>query len=184
MRLSRVQFSLTGALFVIVFIAVYFAQIRTLLGLGHGVSTIVLEALDGDEKSLAGELVSPAVLDDALSRPLSPGSLSRLPRFASTADPRAELLRLLLVESDPRSHSVRLSVPHGLSSRESLEILIALSVCSPIVLGKDRVAFRGFQSSSGLSSHFEFLFLLLVGIGLNHAYVRWRRRRLSVTPPS
>jgi hypothetical protein len=53
MRLSRVQFSLSGALFAIVFIAVYFAQIRTLLGLGQHVSTIVLEALDGDEKSLA-----------------------------------------------------------------------------------------------------------------------------------
>jgi hypothetical protein len=185
MRLSRVQFSLAGALFAIVFVAVYFAQIRHILGLGHRVSTVVLEALDGDEESLARELVSPAVLDDALNRPLWKGSLSRLPRFASTTDPRAALRRSLVVESDPRSHTVRLSIPHGLSSmRESNDILMALSLSAPIVLGKDRVAFRGIESSSRLSSEIEFLFLLLLGIGLRQVYVRWRRKRRSVTPPS
>jgi hypothetical protein len=183
MRLSRVQFSLTGALFAIVFVAVYFAQIRNLLGFRQLVSTVVLEALDGDEKSLAGELVSPAVLDDALNRPVRQGG-SRLPRFASTTDPRAELRRSLVVDSDPRSHTVRLSIPHGLSSiPESYEILMALSISAPIVLGKDRAAFRGFQMSDG-SSPFEFLFLFLIGLALRLVYVWWRRRRLSVTPPS
>ena len=67
MRLSRMQVPLAGMLFVIVFIAVYFAQIRTILGFHQLVSTVVLEALDSDEKSLAVELISAAVLDDALN---------------------------------------------------------------------------------------------------------------------
>jgi hypothetical protein len=182
-----VEFSLTCALLAIACIAVYFDQIRQILGVGKLFSTIVLEALDGDEESLAVELVSPAVLDDALNRPLVFGSglLARLPRFASTTDPGAELRRSLVVESDPRSHTVRLSIRRGVSSaQESHEILLALSVWSPVVLAKHRVAFRGFQNSNGSWAPFEFLLLLLLCTGLSHVYAGWRRKRLSETPPS
>ena len=155
MRLSRGRFTLTLALIEIAFVAIYFAQIRQVLGFAQPVSTIVLEALDGEEKSLADALISPAVLDDALNRAVWPGSLSRLPRFAGTTNPRAELRRLLVAETDPRSHTVRLSIPHG----ESDEILMSLSVSARLCWVRIELHFVAFSSRTDRGRHSSLYFL-------------------------
>jgi hypothetical protein len=188
MRPPRVQFSLLFVMFMFAWIAVCGTRVYQTLGLRRMVSTVVFEAIVGDEKAVARDLVSPAVLNDALSRPLPfRGSLSKLPRFAGAIDPLARLRGFLMVESDARSHTVQVSIKHGPSAwEESSEILSALGVSLVMVLGKDRVAMRSHQTSSGYSP-FENFFLLILSSLLMicfHIYIRLRRKRRSVSQPS
>jgi hypothetical protein len=186
-RVPRSQFTLLFALLVIALLAVYIARFRQMAILRHPVSTVVVEALDGDEKSLARDLIGEAVLDDALNRTIRTGRISRLPRFAGAIDPRAELRGSLLVESNPRSHTVQLSITDGPKSMgDELEILTAVGAASVIVLGKNRVAMGEYKISNG-SSLFELLFVVVLVLALRvclHRHMRWRRKRPSASLPS
>ena len=63
----RFRLSLPVALLLIVLIAWNLWWLRAVLGLSRMVSTVTLEALDGDERALARDITSAPVLEHALS---------------------------------------------------------------------------------------------------------------------
>lgn len=73
--------------------------------------SIKITAADQDASAIARAILSPAVLDDALTSPNGGfPPLSALPRFAKVTKPRARLSGLLRCEWDPKSHTVQLSM--------------------------------------------------------------------------
>jgi hypothetical protein len=148
MQLPRVRLSLPAVLLLVAYIAIGMWFARGILGFRRQVTTAVLEALDGDERALARDLVSTAVLDQALG--IMNNGFLPVPRLANATDPHEELRRSLVVETESRSHEVRLSIVHQPNAwGDANNIVIALAVSAEMVLGQNRVASRGFTYSDG-----------------------------------
>lgn len=111
------RFTLRMAVFAIAAIAIFLADLAQHFQMGRFVASADVEVADGDAGAMAREILSPAVVDDALN-----GGLASLPRFAGTADPQAELLRSLSVRHDPGSHSIKLSMEEPSSHTDALMI--------------------------------------------------------------
>jgi hypothetical protein len=161
---ERRRQSLRTALMAIAGVAVIFgAHELDRRGVQMVVSVVVTPA-GAETTGFARELVSPAVLDNALSPPparigsrvypaLGRRAVSGLPRLRGATDPRAKLRRLLKLERLRKTRQIRVSLDDT-DQHDASRILEELSDAWRTVLGPSRVASvssLGFHSSLSIS---------------------------------
>jgi hypothetical protein len=138
---------------------------------------------DGNEFALAGDVLSPAVLNATLTGRYSTGALSAIPIFAGAADPCATLRAILEVRADPESHLVVVSiadpkVAHG----EAISILNEIGQGAITALS-GRVASVNFRVTPVMSSGESALtvsMFMLIAIAVGHGLARiWNRQNPS-----
>lgn len=149
MSRPSMRFRLDEALVAIMGIAILIAHVRNFQDLDQREASVVLGVTDGDTRALAREMVSSAVLDEAVNNPtgilfgpdhghfqeISPGKKdfslrSGLPRFANSTNPQADLRRLLRVDSVPKTHAVRPSVAESPYHDEMIILNAVAAACS------------------------------------------------------
>jgi hypothetical protein len=104
-RAEKKRFTLGMAAFAVAAVAILLAELMNDLEQGQLTIWIDVEAENGDPAAMARELLSPAVVDDALE-----SGLSALPRFAGRGDAGEALRRAVSVQVPPGSRVVRLSI--------------------------------------------------------------------------
>jgi hypothetical protein len=135
--LRNSRFNLRMAMMGVAGAAIFAAYITEFLRLGRFLATVEIESADGDLAAIAHEILSSAVLEDALNR-----ELSTLPLFANSTDHGTELRRMAQVDTSPRPRAVRLSVTTG-SYHDGAIILNAILESARNVLGPQRVRALG-----------------------------------------
>jgi hypothetical protein len=100
------RLTLGTAAFLVAGIGILLTDFTRKINQNGAVCSVEIPVVDEHAAALAREIVSPAVLDEALKR-----RLSTLPRFAEATDPRAALQHSLSVQVSPESHSIRISMP-------------------------------------------------------------------------
>ena len=182
---GRKQLTLATVMIVVVMLAIHMAQVRSIFDMKRSEVSLLILATDGDAEALARDVISPAVLDQALrtttADPNNIGALvplSTVTPFATSSDPRAELRDLLTVDSDRKARTVRLSTVVSGNPLQALLTLSAVQEACERVLGPQRVLVASAPKLSSNNSMFQLVFLMMITMCVTRG-IGWYRRHRS-----
>jgi hypothetical protein len=178
MRLPIVRFNLGMIMFAIAGIAILIVDpIFERHGPSDYESAVVIKVKDGDADAIAREVLSRAVLDDALHHSIRGDfHLSWMARYRASTDPQAEMRRLITVVASP--DTVRISMLGSDYADDRITVEAVAGACVRAI-GPGRVALPGrvelVRRKSWVDVHLPMVLWLAWISYLSH-WIRARRR--------